>query len=160
MKTESDTENFLYQNLSIQRIADLSNQEQFIGRGERLVKQLLENPFGIRDIRTQVPISRLISFEEFQFFDDEIKKHKFDFVLYRHFDIIAVEVNYQHGEKADRKSNRIFEPALKNNNVTLLRIDDYECDYLFKENTHGNHKKTTNDLRDILNAFDNSGISL
>lgn len=139
----------------------MSNQEQFIGRGERLVKQLLENPFGIKLIKSQVPIGHLISFEDFQFFDDEIKQHKFDFVIYRNNgEIIAVEVNWKHGSKADFKSNRIFEPVLKKNDVTLLTIDDHSCRSLFKEDANGLHKKSTNDVRDILDAFDAIEISL
>ena len=132
---------FHYPNQFTQESTNLSDQEQFIGRGERLVKQLLENPFGVRQVTSQVPIGRLISFEDFQFFDDEIKKHKFDFVIYRNNgEIIAVEVNYKHGAKADSKSNNIFEPVLKKNGVSLLTIDDHSCRTLFNLNSKGVHK--------------------
>lgn len=130
--------------------------ERFIGRGENLIKQLLTNPFDVLEIKSQVPISHLISSEDFGFFDEEIQKHKFDLVIWRKNNkpTIAVEVNYHHGEKADRKSNNIFEPVLEKNGVKLWRIDDYECHSLFKQNGKGMHKKTTADIRDILNSFD------
>jgi len=139
----------------------LSNQEQFIGRAEKLVKQLLQNPFGIKTIMPQVPIFTLISHEEYKFFDPEIRQHKFDFVIHlNNGQKIAVEVNYKHGAKADRKSNRIFEPVLKNNRIALLTIDDHSCRTLFKQNSKGIHQTTTDDVRDILDAFDTAEITL
>lgn len=139
----------------------MSNQEQFIGRAERLVKQLLQNPFGIKMIMPQIPIVTLISHEEYHFFDPEIRQHKFDFVIYlNNGKKIVVEVNYKHGAKADRKSNRIFEPVLKNNGIALLTIDDHSCRTLFNQNSKGIHNTSTDDVRDILDAFDTSEITL
>ena len=139
----------------------MSNQEQFIGRAEKLVKQLLLNPFDIKDIYSQVPIEAIISDDDFNFFNDEIKKHKFDFVIYKNNgEIIAVEVNYKHGGKADFKSNNIFEPVLKKNKVSLLTIDDHSCRTLFKQNGKGIHNTSTDDVRDLLDAFDLSNITL
>jgi len=65
-----------------------------------------------------------------------------------------------YGAKADRKSNRIFEPVLKNNGIALLTIDDHSCRTLFNQNGKGIHQTTNNDVRDILDAFDTSEITL
>lgn len=132
----------------------------FIGRGEILTRQLLTNPFGIKVIQPQVPIDWLISKDELEFFGKEVRQHKFDFVLYRENDTIAIEVNYKHGEKADRKSNDIFAPTLKKNGIALVTIDDFDCRSLFKSNSDGEHKITTDDLRDILDAFDKAEVKL
>ncbi len=51
-------------------------------------------------------------------------------------------------------SNYIFEPTLKKNGMTLLTLDDHSCRTLIKENSNRIHYKSTDDIRDILDAFD------
>jgi len=58
----------------------------------------------------------------------------------------------------DFKSNNIFKPALKNNGVALLTIDDHCCRILFKLNGNRVHTVSTDDIRDILDVLDTSEI--
>lgn len=135
-------------------------KEQFIGRGEKLTKQLLLNPFDIVAIHSQVELRTWMTKEELDFYDEEIKQHKSDFIILRSKDILALEVNYMHGPKADKKSNKIFEPFLKSHGITLVTLDDNSSRKIFNKNSKGNHKITTDDIRDVLDAFDKARVKI
>ena len=96
--------------------------------------------------------------------DQEIKNHKFDFVIYRKTDIIVLEVNYKHGPKAAQKWVDIFIPLLKSSTkfghlkIIPITIDDYDCRSLFNLNSKKQHKITWDDYRDIIDALEKAGV--
>lgn len=126
---------------------------QFIGRGERLVRSLLTNPFSIQDIFGQVPLENLIPRPRWNLLDEEVQKHKFDFVAVRHnHKKLVIEVNYKHGEKSAKKWNNIFVPLLKEFGYDVLTVDDYNCDTLFSNLKRDIHPSYS-DLNDLINAL-------
>lgn len=152
------------------KLGSLSGPD-FIGRGEVLTKQLLENPFGVSEIKKQVHISRLIPKYEYDLLDEEWQKHKFDMVLFRNdLSKIVIEINYKHGNKAAFKAEK-FKNMLLRYDTQYVTIDDYDCRSsikkdngqfelgLFHENSKGNHTLSWNDLRDIIDAFEKAGIN-
>ena len=107
--------------------------EQFIGRGEKLCLKILNNPWGIQGINSQVNITRLIPPDECAFLDEEILKHNFDFLAIRpDLKHIVIEVNYKHKEKAARKARQIFKPLLERYEYDYMTIDDWDCLSIFK----------------------------
>ena len=81
----------------------MSNQEQFIGRGEKEVQGILESIFPECTVSAQIPIWAVIKEEDYEILDQEFKNHKCDLVLYSGPSTIVIEVNYKHGEKAAQK---------------------------------------------------------
>ncbi len=133
------------------------SNEQFIGRGEKLVKKILDNPWGIEGVRPQVNIRRVLPVAECDLLDEEILKHNFDFLcIRRNLKHIVVEVNYKHGEKAAQKARTIFEPLLKQYDYDYLTIDDYDCISIFKPHS----KPTYDDIIDMTNQFKKAGIKI
>ncbi len=129
----------------------------FIGRGERLVSKLLQNPFGISHLTPQVNIRTILPSHIYESLDEEIQKHNFDFIATRrNLPNLIIEVNYKHGEKAARKARTIFKPLAEENGYDYLTIDDYECLTLFKEFGH----PTYQDVIDLVFAFKTAGIKL
>jgi len=130
----------------------------FIGRAEPPTHHFLLKLYPDDRILTQTPLSYLISHKEFQTFNEEVQKHKFDFVVIRNNKpTLVIEVNYKHGEKSAKKWRQIFEPLLKKEGYIPVTIDDYDCISLFKGNKE-NHKLSWNDLRDIINALEKAGV--
>jgi hypothetical protein len=133
------------------------SESQFIGRGENLSIKILLRLFPYSKIESQVPISKVITPEQYHSLDEVYKKHKFDFFI----DInkwLAVEVNYKHGNKAAEKWANVFLPLLKKNGLLGMTIDDYDCRTLFKLNSKKEHKVTWDDFRDIIDALEKAGI--
>ena len=131
--------------------------EQFIGRGEKLVKKILDNPWGITGVNAQVNITKLIPASALKDYDQEILNHNFDFLaLRRNLKHIVIEVNYKHGDKAAKKWTNIFVPLLKQFDYDIMTVDDYECVNLFKEH----NKPTYLDIIDMVMAFKKAKIKI
>lgn len=133
----------------------------FIGRAEPEVELILSRLLDAKLIKTQVPLRSLINDSEYFTLNEEVQKHKFDMIIYRHSrdPIIVVEVNYKHKEKAAKKWRTIFEPMLKKYGHETLTINDYECDHLFKPQDYSKHQLTWDDTIDVCNALKLSNIS-
>ncbi len=110
----------------------MMQDSKFIGRGEVRAKVIFSRLFNHQKIATQVPIESLISYQDFVFLDQEFKNHKFDIVVYRPNDVLVIEINYKHGNKAAQKWNDVFKPLLLKNACVPITIDDYDCEKFFK----------------------------
>ena len=131
--------------------------EQFIGKGEKLVHKILQNPWGITGVRPQVNITRVIPPSECKLLGEEILKHNFDFLaIRRNLKHIVIEVNYKHKEKAARKARQIFKPLLEKYEYDYMTIDDYDCESIFKPHS----KPTYQDIIDMTNQFKKAGIKI
>lgn len=128
-----------------------SSELAFIGRGEETAKQVLERLFCTK-VRSQVSLKELIDDLSFQLLNEEIQKHKFDFLVEN--EKLVIEVNYKHGEKAAKKWNDIFTSLLKEFGYIPATIDDYNCKSLFKLSKNKEHKLSWNDFRDVINCLE------
>lgn len=135
---------------------------QFIGRAEEEVFQILEEIYPNVIIISQFPIRKLIPYSLYNELNEEIKKHKFDFVVFTEKWLI-IEVNYKHGEKAARKWSNIFTPMikeLKDPGAIPVAINDYECLTLFKHTKTNHTKLRKTDYQDVLTALSIAGVSV
>ena len=131
--------------------------EQFIGRGEKLVKRILENPWNIEEVKAQVNITKLIPSSGLEYYDQEILNHNFDFVAIRkNLKSLVIEVNYKHREKAAKKWQTIFVPLLEQFGYYPVIIDDYDCDSLFSDHSMVNYR----DIKDVANQLKKAGVAL
>ena len=89
----------------------------FVGRAEPEVREILKRILRPEEVWEQVPFKKLIAESDFDRFDSETRKHKFDFAFVRENDILVVEVNYQHGPKSYKKWNNVFVPYLEASKV-------------------------------------------
>jgi len=135
----------------------LSNND-FIGRGEMEVKQILQLLFPKAAIGMQVPLERLISTNEFLALNDEVQKHKFDLVVYNGPNIMVIEVNYKHKEKAAQKWSNIFVNLIVNANKIPITIDDYNCEHLFTDSETAKKKKPWGSYIDVIRELERQGI--
>lgn len=132
----------------------------FIGKGEERVKEILKRLFRTHLVCHQIPISRMIKQEDYDFLDERYQKHKFDLGalnIEKNSSEFIVEVNYKHGITATKKENNIFEPSLNRNNVKLVRVNDWDCCSIFKGKDDRN--LTWDDFLDVINALKNAGVS-
>ncbi len=131
---------------------------QYIGRGEPTTGLILGSLFGHSNVISQFIIFELMRPGDTNFYDDEIKKHKFDFKVNRlnKADLI-VEVNYKHGPKADKKWNDIFIPLIHQADMIPVVVEDNNCKSLFKDKLH---PITLGDWLDVLNALKTAGVEL
>ncbi len=133
---------------------------QFIGRGEETVESILQQLFHL-NARTfsQYPIRGIVTeLDEFGSLSDEVKKHKFDFYVRRdNKQSLIIEVNYKHGDKADKKWNNIFVPLIRRKDMIPVTIDDFSCESLFKDMYH---PITLGDWRDVLQALIHAEVEL
>lgn len=133
--------------------------DDFVGRSEELSKRILGKLLNCEYIQGQVPLEKVIRKEDYDVLDQELKNHKFDFIIKRKKKKdIAVEVNFKHGDKAARKWSRIFIPLLEKADVIPLAINDYNCDYLFKENSKKEHKNSWGDFKDVMSELQEADI--
>ena len=109
------------------------NLNDFIGRGEREAKLILQRLFPKAMVSSQVPIQKLVKNADFLSIDTEIQKHNFDLVVYNGPNTLVVEINYKHKEKAAKKWNNIFTNLLIDNHCIPVTIDDYNCEFLFSD---------------------------
>ncbi len=130
----------------------------FIGRGEPEVEKILKALFPDAKVSPQVPIKSLIQEHEFRELSEEVKKHNFDFAVYTSKNIIVVEVNYKHGEKAVKKWNKIFVNLLVNNGHLPLTIEDYNCEYLFSKSIKLANQKPWGAYLDVIRELERQGI--
>jgi len=131
--------------------------EQFIGRGEKLIKKILINPWGITGVNSQVNITKLIPASALKDYDQEILNHNFDFLaLRKNLKHIVIEVNYKHGDKAAKKWSNIFVPLLKQFDYDVMTVDDYDSVNIFKEH----NKPTYLDIIDMVMAFKKAKIKI
>jgi len=129
---------------------------QFIGRAEPTVEIILGRLFGNANVFSQVSFSKIKT--EVDEYSSEIQKHKFDFFVDRRFNpALIIEVNFKHGEKADRKWNDIFTPLIKKRGMIPVTIDDNECESLFKDKYH---PITLGDWHDVINELIRAGVKL
>lgn len=112
-------------------------------------------------IESQVNIKKIVKKEDYDFFDEELQNHNFDFVLRRlHGKDIVIEINYKHGEKIARKLRSIFVPAVIDANCEYLEINDWDCNPrgLFWLNSKKEHPVSWQDFIDVINALMTCGI--
>ncbi len=133
--------------------------DDFIGRGENEVKRIFQALFPQSAIYAQVPISLLISSKEYELLDQEIKNHKFDLVVYNGPNVLVIEVNYKHKEKAAKKWRNIFTNLLINAQKTPITIDDYNCEYLFSDSERLKKKKPWGSYLDVIRELERQGIT-
>lgn len=130
----------------------------FIGRGENETKKILQALFPKATISAQVPIEKLINPIDFEQLDEEFQKHKCDLVLYNGPNIIVIEVNYKHKEKAAKKWT-IFEKLLKKAERIPITINDYNCEYLFSDSARLKKKMPWGSHYDIIRELNRQGIT-
>lgn len=134
----------------------------YIGRGEKLSKKILLRLINCVGIESQVNIKKIVSKEDYDFLDQELQNHNFDFVLRRlHGKDIVIEINYKHGEKIAKKLREIFIPMVIHANCEYLEINDWDCEDrgLFWQNTEGVHPVTWQDYHDVINALQTCNIN-
>lgn len=131
---------------------------QFIGKGEVEAIKIFKVLFPKCFIKQQVPIQALIRPEEYNLLDQEIKNHKFDFTVQVGFNMLVVEINYKHGEKAAKKWSNIFTNVLINAGKIPVTIDDYNCEFLFKSEA-AKKKNPWGPYIDIIRELQRQGIS-
>ena len=122
----------------------------FIGRGERTVEIILGKLFEVGNVKPQYPLKSLLMFrpELYETYGTEVQKHKFDFYVERYHNTpLMVAVDYDHGDKADKKWNNILNPLLSDLGIVGVQIRDTECKHLFKDKIH------PIDLDDWLEVF-------
>lgn len=143
----------------------------FIGRAEKLTERILSRLFLKSEILRQVPISKLITSEDFAEYGEEFANHTCDLV----FNVmnsrceqqtLVIEVNYQHKEKAAGKWRRTFEPDIKRAGNFPVTFDNWDCRssipktkglfYLNSKNEHG--PITWNDFRDVQDQLEKAGV--
>ncbi len=132
----------------------------FIGRGENEVKSILQKLFPYGRIAAQVPIINLVQSSDYNILDQEIKNHKFDLVVYNGPNVLIVEVNYKHKEKAAKKWRQIFTNILINNGKIPITISDYNCEYLFSDSKKLLKKNPWGSHIDVIRELQSQGISL
>jgi len=135
---------------------------KFIGRAEPEVFKILKKVFPNTLIIPQFPLRKLIPYSWYNELDEEVQKHKFDFIVYTK-DLLVIEVNYKHGEKAAKKWRQIFAPMikkLKNPGAIPVTINDYECLTLFKHTKTNHTKLRKSDYTDVINALKLEGVSV
>ena len=131
----------------------------FIGRGERESKIILQKLFPHATISIQVPIERLVTTEEFLSLGEEFQKHKFDIVVYNGPNILVIEINYKHKEKAAHKWNNIFTKILIDNHKIPIIVADYNCEYLFSDSVRLRKKNPWGSFIDIIRELQRQGIT-
>ena len=131
----------------------------FIGRGEREVKLILHTLFPHAEIKTQVPIMRLIKRVDYDLLDEEFQKHNFDLVLYNGPNTLVIEVNYKHKETAAHKWSSIFTKLLIDNGKIPVTIDDYNCEYLFSDSKKLIKNNSWGNFIDVIIELQRQGIN-
>ena len=134
---------------------------QYIGRGENLTKEILARIFPDCSIWSQKPIQELILKKDFDSLDSVYQKHKFDFIVELKTRVtLAVEVNYHHGEGAYRKWNKVFVKILAKYHIIPVTIDDYDCRKkgLFYLNSKKEHMLTWDSFRDVIDALEKTDV--
>lgn len=143
----------------------ISNLADFIGRSEKLTERIIQRLFIRTEVFRQVPISKLISNENFIEYGEEFSKHTCDLVmkvitLSGETHTLVIEVNYKHGPKAARKWSQTFAPDILANGNIPVTIDDYDCRDLFKKNDKKqNVKLIWNHFRDIIDQLEKAGVN-
>ncbi len=130
----------------------------FIGRGEVEAKEILQKLFPKAAIGAQVPIKRLISSDDFSSLDYEFKQHKCDLVVYNGVNILVIEINYKHKEKAAKKWT-IFSKMLIDNHKIPITIDDYNCEFIFSDSARLKKKNPWGSYLDIIRELSRQGIT-
>ena len=74
----------------------MSNQEQFVGRGEKIAVQILEETFPHAEIFTQVPICNMVSRKIFELYDESYQKATIDILMMHHDKEYAIRIQDKH----------------------------------------------------------------
>lgn len=136
------------------------SNEQFIGRGEKEVIKFLKLIFPHASVVGQVPIHKLVKDEDYEILDQEIKNHNFDIVVYNGPNILVIEVNYKHKEKAAMKWSNIFVKMLVDAGRIPVTIEDYNCEFLFTDSERLKKQKPWGPLIDIVRELERQGVGL
>lgn len=134
---------------------------KYIGRGEERTRDITLRLFDC-EIKQQVNIKDVIYADDYEFLDREVKNHNFDLVMYpKHGRPVVIEVNYKHGEKIAAKLRRIIVPMIKKRGYEYAEINNWDTipKGIFWQNLKGEHVPTWDDWRDVINAFETSGIN-
>ncbi len=116
--------------------------------------------FGQENVIAQYPLKKLLIFNPdlYESYGTEVQKHKFDFYVQRYNGIpLMVEVDFKHGDKADKKWNNILNPLLEELCILGVQISDNECKNLFKDKYH---PITLGDWVDVLQALIQARVKL
>ncbi len=132
---------------------------QFIGRAEKEVKEILHKIYPGILIVPQFPLRKLIPHSLYNILNEEVQKHKFDFIVYTPINLV-VEVNYHHGPKAAKKWRQIFTPMIKDLQAIPVTINDYECDSIFRHDVTSTKPLKKADYQDVINALKLAKISV
>lgn len=120
--------------------------QDYIGRAEVRVKYLLEKIFDTI-VFTQRPMHEILGREYLENhapeMSEEFKRHKVD--LWIPTKMLAVEVNFKHGDKANKKEDN-FRRHLEATGHNLFTLDEKECPALFEEP----HTNTWQDWQEII----------
>jgi hypothetical protein len=133
--------------------------DDFIGRGENEIKKIFQVLFPKATISAQVQIGALIKSEDYETLDQEIKNHKFDLVVHIPPNILVIEVNYKHKEKAAKKWRTIFTKLLIDARKIPVTIDDYNSEYLFSDSKRLKQKKPWGSYIDVIRELERQGIT-
>ena len=125
--------------------------DNFIGRGEKTTKKILEILFPNATIITQVPISKCVSPEIYSLYDEVYKKATIDIVMEYKNKVFAIRVQDAHhtGGITSRK-DAIQRKDMKDNNVTVVDIYERESRNLFLDKF--NYKSVLQVILPLKNA--------
>ena len=129
----------------------MSNQTQFIGRGERRVRYILEKLFGTT-LFPQLPLSYILPAEEIDQMGPDYKNHKYDLGLL-HL-LLLFETNYKHKKRAEQKQG-ILQSHIEAHGWTLVTIEDWNCPHLFQEP----HHNTWDDYLEVIQELKRNKIN-
>ena len=141
------------------------SNNQFVGRGEKLFKNIIQRIYPESIVIPQVNIGALIFPSDFNELDQEFRNHNVDFVVRvsesADSQIIIAEINYKHGDKAAKKWSGVFSPLLQKAGYIPLTVDDYDCREkgIFYLNSKDEHIPTWDDWRDVIDALEKAGVT-
>lgn len=129
----------------------MSEQEEFKGRAEKRVRDILGNIFDTY-VQDQVHTKELMPHSEYVQIADDLQK-PWDFRVFR----IVGEVNYKHSSHAQRKWERI-KPHLIDNNWIPLTIEGEYCPNLFRGDKY-THVNSWEDWIEVIQELKRNGIN-
>ena len=136
----------------------------YVGRAEELTASIVKRIFPGSIVYPQYHIKHIISTDERNFLGEELKKHKFDFLIKTGVQTLAVEVNYKHGNRAAIKWE-IYKKFLAKYKILPVTFDDWDCRSsepktlgLFQLTGKKEHKDSWNDWRDVIDQLEKAEV--
>jgi len=125
----------------------------YIGRGETMFSKMIHMLYPNINVMAQVSLKKLISDEDYATLDPVFQKHKFDFVLEFVDALVAVEINYKHGEIPAKKWSNVFLKLLNKYHIKPVTVDDWDCDHFFQLTAKNVHLDSWDDWIDVINSL-------